>query len=98
MTTYTSPVWAFITKSSMQHLKAVQNWVLRLIGGYDRYTRIDKMHLELEMIKPKSFMKHLTLKLYVYARNIRSKYIKRLGTDTLDDNRRVSKPVHILVQ
>ena len=44
MKTYASPAWAFITKSSMQHLKVV-------IGGYDWYKRIDKMHLDLEIPK-----------------------------------------------
>ena len=41
MMTYDSPTRAFTTKSSMQSLLAVQNRALRLIGGYDRYTRID---------------------------------------------------------
>ena len=34
--TYAAPAWAFITKSSMQRLQAVQNRALRPIGGYDR--------------------------------------------------------------
>ena len=89
--TYSAPAWAFILKSNMHRLQAVQNRALRLVDGYDRYTRIDKMHLELEMIKPKSFMKHLTLKLYASAKLSRNQYIKRLGTDSLVDN----KPIHI---
>jgi hypothetical protein len=42
--TYTSPAWAFIPKSSMNRLKAVQNRVLRIIGGYDWYTRTEQLH------------------------------------------------------
>ena len=29
--TYADPVWAFISKSNMQRVQAVQNWALRLI-------------------------------------------------------------------
>ena len=94
--TYAAPEWAFITKSSLRHRQAVQNRALRLIGGYGRYTRNYVMHSDLEIVKLKSFMKHLALKLYVFARSSRNKYISRLGTYTLVDNRRVPKPVHIL--
>ena len=37
---------------------------LRLIGRYDRYTRNDVIYSDLEIVKLKSFMKHLALKLY----------------------------------
>ena len=60
----------------MQRLQAVQNWALRLIGGYDWYTRIDKKHSDLEIIRLKSFMKHLALKLYASAKFNRYRYIK----------------------
>jgi hypothetical protein len=70
----------------MKRLQAVQNRALGLIGGYDWYTRTDKMHSDFEIIKLKSFMKYLTLKLYAFATNNRNRYIKRLGTDSLVDN------------
>jgi hypothetical protein len=70
----------------MRRLQAVQNRALRLIGGYDRYTRNDGMHSDLEIVKLKSFMKHLALKLYVSAKRSRNKYIYRLGADTWTDN------------
>jgi hypothetical protein len=60
------------------------------------YSRIDKIHLGLKFIKLKSFMKHLALKLYASAKLSTNRYIKGLGTDSLVDNRRVPKPVHIL--
>ena len=47
----------------MNRLQAVQNLALRLIGSYDSYTRIEKMHTELENIKLISFMKYLALSL-----------------------------------
>ena len=93
---YAAPAWAFITKSSVRRLQAVQNQALRLIGGYDRYTRNDVMHSDLEIVKLKSFMKQLALKLYVSAKRSRNKYICRLGADTWTDKRRIPKPVHIL--
>ena len=93
---YAAPAWGFISKSCMRRLQAVQNRALRLIGGYDRYTRNDVMHSDLEIVKLKSFMKHLALKLYVSDKRSRNKYICRLGTDTLVDNQRVPKRVHTL--
>ena len=54
------------------------------------------MHPGLEIVKLKIFMKHLALKLYACARSSRNRYIKKLGTDSLVDNRMVSKPLHIL--
>jgi hypothetical protein len=64
--TYAALAWAFTTNRSMLRLQAVQNRALRLIGGYDRYTRNDVMHSDLEIVKLKSFMKHLSLKLYMF--------------------------------
>ena len=81
MMTYAASVWGFISKSSMKRLQTVQNRALRFIGGYDRYTRTKKMHSDLEIIKLKSFMKHLALKLYASAKLSRNRYIQRLGTD-----------------
>ena len=40
-------VWVFITKSNILRLQAVKTRVFRLTGCYDR---IDKMHLDLEII------------------------------------------------
>ena len=54
MMTYAAPAWGFIPKSGMKHLQAVQNRAFRLIGGYDRYTRIEKMNSDLESIKLKA--------------------------------------------
>ena len=54
--------------AALNRLQAVQNRALRLIGSYDWYTRLDKMHLESEIIKLKSFIKHLALKLYASAK------------------------------
>ena len=62
--TYVAPAWAFIPKTKMERLQIVQNRVLRLIGGYFCYTRIEKMHLDLEIPRLKSYIKKLALKLY----------------------------------
>ena len=91
MMTYASPTWAVIPKSSMNRLQAVENRALSLIGSYDMYSRMDKIHSELEIIMLKSFMKYLDLKLYASAKFSTNKYIKRLG-DSLFINRRVPKP------
>ena len=66
--TYAPRAWAFISKSNMKYLQAVQNRALTFIGGYNWYTQANKMHSNLEVIKLESIMKHLTLKLYTYAR------------------------------
>ena len=88
--TYSAPVWAIILKTNMKHLQAVQIRSLRLTVGYDCYTRINKIHSYLEIIKLKSFMKHLDLILHGSTRLSRNRYVKRSV-----DNRRVQKPVHI---
>ena len=80
-------------KINMQHLQAVQNRGLRLIG---LITRTDKIRTDLEIINFKSFMKHLPLELYAYAKLNRNSLFERLGTESLVDNRRVPKPVRIL--
>ena len=80
----------------MNRLQAAQNRALRLIGSYDRYTRLEKMHSELEMIELKSFIKHLALKLYASAKLSRNQYFSRLG-DSLVIKRRVPKPANIIV-
>jgi len=94
MLIYAAPEWVFISKSNMKRRQAVQNRVLRLIGGYDWYTstRADRIHSDLEMIKLNNFIKYLALKLYAYARNSTNRYIKKYGTDSLVANRRVPKP------
>ena len=92
MMTYASPAWAFIPKSSMNRLQAVQNRGLRLIGSYDRYIRLDKMHSELEIISSKD----LALKLYASAKLSRNKYINKLG-DSLVINQSVPKPINIII-
>ena len=51
-----------------------------LLGGYDRHVRVNKINLDFEIIKLKSFIKHLALKLYDSARNSRNRYIKYIGT------------------
>ena len=68
--TYEAPAWAYISKSNMKRLQAVQIG-RSLIGGYDWYTRVDKMLSDLEIIKLKRFMK-----LFVSARKSRNSYIK----------------------
>jgi hypothetical protein len=83
MMTFVCPAWAFISKSNIPCLQVVQNRALRLIGGYDWYTQIDKMHSDTEIPKLKSFIKCLALKLYASAKLSRTRYIKKLGTDSL---------------
>ena len=78
----------------MKRLQAGENRTLRLIRGYGWYTRNDKKHSDLQVIKVKSFMNHI--KVNVSARNSRNHYIKRLSTGSLVSNRRVPKLVHIL--
>ena len=46
MMTYASPAWAFVHKSNTSRLHVVQNRALRVIGGYDRYTRTDDIHFK----------------------------------------------------
>ena len=61
MITYSTPLRAFMPKLNIKGMQVFQNRALRLIGGYDRYTRVDKMHkLELNYLYfPPSF--HLTV-------------------------------------
>ena len=56
MMTHAAPSWAFYLKTNMQHLQAVHNWALGLIGEYGLYIRIDKLHLNLKIMKTKNFM------------------------------------------
>ena len=94
--TYAAPAWGFISKSNMNPLQAVQNRTLRLIGGYDKYTRIKQLHSDNEISMLKNYIKVLALKLYTSAKISRNQCIKEFGPDSLVDNQRVPKPSHIL--
>ena len=59
--TYTSPAWAFISKFIMSRLQVVQNRTLRIIGGYDWYTRTKQLHFDNEVTM--RFIKTLALKM-----------------------------------
>ena len=61
--TYASPAGAFITKSNMR-LQAVQNRALGLVGVYDRYTRFNKIHSDLKIMKLKSFISKVSPNIY----------------------------------
>ena len=76
--TYASPAWAFISKTNMNRLQVVQNKALRIIGGYDWYTRTEQLHFDNEILMLKSFIKKLASKLYAYAKTSRNKYIRKL--------------------
>ena len=88
--TYAAPPWAFMLKSNVKRLQAVQNRALIMIWGFD------KIYSDLEIIKLESFLKHLAFKLYASAINSRNRYIKNLGADSSVGSRRVANPVHIL--
>jgi len=94
--TYAAPAWAFIPKTKMERLQIVQNRALRLIGGYSRYTRINKMHFDLEIPRLKTYIKSLATKLYASAKYSRNRYIRKLGADSSVYNQRVLRPFHIL--
>ena len=85
--TYASPAWAFITKTQFFRLQVVQNRALRVIGGYDRHARTDKMHLDHQLPMLKSYVKTLTLKMYASAKTSSNRYVR---------NSRVPRPLHIL--
>ena len=40
--TYASPAWGSISEKNSIRLQVVLNSTLRIVGGYDRYTRTDK--------------------------------------------------------
>jgi hypothetical protein len=94
--TYASPAWAFISKKNSNRLKVVQNRTLRIIGGYDRYTRADKMHFDHEIPKHKSYIKCLALKMYAKAKFSRNWYVRKLEAVSMVIDRRVPRPLHIL--
>jgi hypothetical protein len=66
--TYASSAWAVITKTQFFSLQVVQNRALRVIGGYVRHTRTDKMHLNHQISILKSYVNALTLKMYASAK------------------------------
>jgi hypothetical protein len=69
---------------------------LRIIGGYDRYTRTDKMRLDHKIPMLKSYIKCLSLKMYASAKRSRNRYVKKLGTVSMVIDPRVPRPIHIL--
>ena len=81
--TYAFPGWAFVSKTTMRHMQAVQNWVLGVI---------EQSHFDNEMLMLKSFIKSLNLTLYVPAS--KNRYIKP-RSDSLVDKRGVKKPSYI---
>ena len=84
--TNAAPAWDFISKCNMNCL----------IGGYDRYTRIEQLYSYNEIPMLKKYIKVLAMKLYACAKVTRNWYIKKSGSDSLVDNRRVPKFSHIL--
>ena len=71
----------------MNRLQDVQNKALSLIGGYDRYTKIEQLHSDNEIPMLKKHIKVLALKLYASVKVFRNRYIKKLGSDSVDDGR-----------
>ena len=57
---------------------------------------VDKVHSDTEIPKLKSFMNHLALKLYAFAKSSRNRYVKNLVSDSSVVNRKVPRPFHIL--
>ena len=57
--------------------------IKKLIGGYDRYTRIEKLHSDKKIPMLKKCIKVLALNLHVSAKVSRNRYIKKLGADSL---------------
>ena len=47
--TYVPSAWSFISKFNMNHQQVVQNMALRIIAGYDWYTRTEKLHFDNEI-------------------------------------------------
>ena len=95
--TYASPAWAFISKSNLNRLQVVQNRALRIIGGYDWYTRKEPLHFDNEILMFNSFIKILTSKLHASATTNRNRYIRNLGSDSKVLTQRVRKPSQILI-
>ena len=95
--TYASPVWAFISKTNMNRLQVVQNKALRIIGGYDWYTRTELLHFDNEILMLNSFIKKLASKLYSSVKTSRNKYIKKSGSDSKVLTQRAGKPSHLLI-
>ena len=58
-------VLGFIHKNNYMTSAGVQNRALRVIGGYDWYTRKEQLYLHNEMSRPRSFVKTLDKKLCV---------------------------------
>ena len=83
-------------KKNSIRLQVVQNRALRIIGGYDRYTRTDKMHFDHEIPKLKSFIKCLAFKMYATVKSSRNRYVRKLGAVSMVIDPRVPRPLHIL--
>lgn len=54
--TYAAPVRSKISKTHYDKLQIIQNKCLRIIGNYPRYTKITKMHQELQIQIIKEFV------------------------------------------
>ena len=65
--TYAAPAWSFISKTKMKCLQVVQNRTLRLILGYDRYTRSEQLHSDNEILRFEDMHHSFRLKLRVFA-------------------------------
>ena len=61
--TYAVPAWGFIFKFKLNRLQTA----LRLIGGYDKYARNEKLHSDNTIPVLKEFINVLALKLYASA-------------------------------
>ena len=94
--TYASPAWAFITKNQLSHLQVVQNRALQIIGGHDRRTCTDDMHLDFKIPTLKSYIKTWAFKMYAFVKTSRNRYVRKLGSASRVLYPRFPRPLHIL--
>jgi len=94
--THAAPAWAFTPNYIMDRLQAVQNRALRVIGGYDYYTRITKIHFDTEIPMLRAYIKHLAQNFYKNAKLSTNSYINRLGRTARSHRPRSLRPINIL--
>jgi len=92
---YAAEAWAFISKSNLTRLQAIQNRAIRLIGDYDWDYTNAQIHEDNNMPTLHTYIKHQTQNFYKKFKHHKNRIITQLGQSG-PNNTRILTPQAIL--
>lgn len=94
--TYAPAVWGGTAKSNMLKIQKIQNRVLKMITKAPRYTRMDRLHKELEIEPISEHIKKLSKDFYDRCKVSSYETIKNLGSYSFDPGIKKERPKDFL--